>query len=86
MRSRPELPRSLPRTETNENDAERPPITTQITAVAILDASGATIALPADLAEIVHAWHYLDPAIRAAMMAMVRPSFVPRMPRPVEEM
>ena len=30
------------------------------------------VVLPADLAEIVHAWDELDPAIRAAMLAMVR--------------
>ena len=65
------MPLSSSRTETNENDAERPPVTTQNT-TEVLPADR-TITDP-DLAEITHAWAGLPDAIRAAMIAMVRAS------------
>jgi hypothetical protein len=63
--------RSIPcsRTDTTENDAERPPVTPQITpshCVVVPEQ------LPADLAEIVDAWSGLPEAIKAGVLAMVR--------------
>jgi hypothetical protein len=63
--------RSIPcsRTDTTENDAERPPVTLQITpshCVVVPES------LPADLQFIVDASAELPDAIKAAILAMVR--------------
>jgi hypothetical protein len=63
MRSRPETTLLSSRTETNENDAERPPATTEIT----------TLPFSADpeFPVIAHNWTDLPAAIRQGIAAMV---------------
>jgi hypothetical protein len=66
-----ESKRSIPcsRTDATENDAERPPVTPQITPshrVVVPEA------LPADLQFILDAWADLPEAIKAGLLAMVR--------------
>jgi hypothetical protein len=63
--------RSIPRsrTDTTENDAERPRVTPQITPSHRVVVSEA---LPADLQFIVDAWTELDEPIKAGLLAMVR--------------
>jgi hypothetical protein len=68
-RFRSELSLSSSRTETNENDAERPPVTTEITTPA-LPVDRAEV--DPDLAEIVDAWSMLPESARADIRAMVR--------------
>jgi hypothetical protein len=53
--------------ETTDGDTERTEDTPDFT-------SAPPVPLPADLAEIVHAWNELPEAIRAAMLAVVRAS------------
>jgi hypothetical protein len=64
MRSRPETTLLSSRTETNENDAERPPVTAQITTRKLPD--------DPDLAILIEAWDRLPEAFRAGIVAMVK--------------
>jgi hypothetical protein len=64
MRCRSDLPLLSSRTETNENDAERPPVTTKITTRANFD--------DPDLAFVADNWTDLPAAIRAGILAIVR--------------
>jgi hypothetical protein len=66
MRSRSDLPLLSSRTETNEHDAECPPITTEFTTRPIFD--------DPDLAVVAEAWTDLPDAIRQGIVAMVRAS------------
>ncbi len=65
----PELSRPSSRTQANENELERPPVTTQITTHPL---PGDEIVIPADPAEFVYPWKELPEAIRAGILAMVR--------------
>jgi hypothetical protein len=51
------------RTETNDNDAERPPVTTEITTL--------PLSADPDFAVITHNWTDLPVAIRQGIVAMV---------------
>jgi hypothetical protein len=62
------------RTDTTENDAERPRVTPQITTHPLPAPEVAPSALPADLQFIVDAWAELPEAIKACMLAIVRAS------------
>jgi hypothetical protein len=69
MRFGSEMPQLPSRTETNQNDAERPRITTEITTLTLQENRG--VSNP-DLAEIVDAWKDLPESIRRAIAALVR--------------
>jgi hypothetical protein len=60
------------RTDTTENDAERPRVTPQITTHPQPAPEVAPSALPADLQFIVDAWSELPDAIKAGLLAVVR--------------
>jgi len=63
LRSHSEIPESSSRTQTNENDAERPPVTTEITTLPVSD--------DPDFSVIAHNWTDLPQAIRQGIVAMV---------------
>ncbi len=64
MRSRPGTTLLSSRTETNENDAERPPVTTQITTRKLPD--------DPDLAIVIEAWDRLPVGVRQSVVMLVK--------------
>jgi hypothetical protein len=64
MRSRPDTSLSSSRTETNENDAGRPPVTTEFTTRVVPD--------DPDFAIVAESWDRLPELIRQGIVAMVR--------------
>ena len=64
MRSRPETTLLSSHTETNENDAERPPVTTQITTRKLPD--------DPDLAIVIEAWDRLPEGVRQSVVMLVK--------------